>query len=174
MSDTLGRPKQTPQPGDLVLAHNKGAFATLIRFGQWLRPSWRKYKKWNHAAMVVNTTSGIKCVQMGRVGQTCWLEDVAPQGYTEIRPCPPNVDRVKAVDYALHQVGVKYSIATIFSIALNLITPSWLRFDFRRHGTALICSALVARAWEHGGWDVPGGYDPFQVTPCQLAMWTET
>jgi len=174
MSDTLGGPKQTPQPGDLVLAHNKGAFATLIRFGQWLRPSWRKYKKWNHAAMVINTTSGIKCVQMGRLGQTCWIEDVAPRGYTEIRPRPANVDRVRAVDYALRQVGVKYSVATILSIALNLITPSWLRFDFRRNGTALICSALVARSWEHGGWDVPGDYDPYQVTPAQLAMWTET
>lgn len=163
-------------PGDLVLGHNKGAFASLIRFGQWLRPSWRKWKKWNHAAIVVDvdTKSGlIRCVQMGRRGEIAHLKDVAPRGYTEIRPIPASVDRVKAIDYALRQVGVKYSVATIFSIALNLLTPSALRFDFRRHGDALICSALVARAWEHGGWNVPSGYDPFQVTPCQLAMWTD-
>ena len=111
---------------------------------------------------------------MGRKGELAWLEEVSPRGYTVIRPCPANVDRVKAIDYALRQVGVKYSVATIFSIAFNLLTPSWIRvFDFRRKGDSLICSALVARAWEHGGWCVPGGYDPFQATPCQLAMWTD-
>jgi uncharacterized membrane protein len=171
MFDTLDQPKQAA-PGDLVLAHNKGAFPSLIRFGQWLRPSWRKWKKWNHAAIVTSTTDGISCVQMGRRGQLVKLADVAPRGYTTIVPCPTNVDKVKAVDYALRQVGVKYSVATIFSIALNILTPSWLRFDFRRQGTALICSALVARAWEHGGWDVPGDFDPYQVSPAQLAMWT--
>ena len=174
MSETWSEPQAPVKMGDLVLAHNKGAFASLIRFGQWLRPSWRKYKKWNHAAIVIGVTADkIRCVQMGRKGQLVDIEGVSPRGYSVIRPAPASVDRVKAVDYALRQVGVKYSVATIFSIALNILTPSWTRFDFRRHGNALICSALVARAWEHGGWNIPGGYDPFQVTPCQLAMWTD-
>lgn len=168
----------TPQPGDLVLAHNKSLFATLIRFGQWLRPSWRKYKKWNHAAIVVDIgTKETMCVQMGRRGQLVSISDVAPTGYLAIRPCPVGVDRFKAIAYAKEQVGVKYSISTIVSIAFNLLTPKFIRFDFRKAGDALICSALVARAWEHGGWeckDLKGrDLDPFQVSPAELAMLTE-
>ena len=160
-------------PGDLVLAHSKGAFAVLIRFGQWLRPSWRPYKKWNHAAVVVDV-GGVGeplCVQMGRRGQLSPLSDVAPGGYVEIRPMPAGVDRTKAVHYAKEQIGVKYSVAAIFSIALTLLTPKMFHFDFRRKGNSLICSALVARCWEHGGWSCPT--DPFQITPAELAKATE-
>ena len=162
-------------PGDLVLAHSKGPFGILIRFGQWLRPSWRPWKKWNHAAIVTGIRSDgtIRCAQMGRTGEVVNLTEVAPGGYTIIRPCPKGIDRIKAVDYALRQTNppVRYSVTTIISIALSLLTPSFIRFDFRRHGDALICSALVARAWEHGGWDCP--VDPFQITPAELASFTQ-
>ena len=161
------------QPGDLVLAHSKGAFGALIRLAQWLRPSWRKWRKWNHAAIVIGITpSGmVRCVQMGRRGQIVDLPDVAPGGYTFVRSCPAIVDRIKAVDFAIRQVGIRYSYVTIATIALNLLSPKPLRIDFRRDNSALICSALVARAWEHGGWDCPT--DPFQITPAELAMLTD-
>jgi len=160
------------QPGDLVLAHSKGAFATLIRFGQWLRPSWRPYKKWNHAAIVVDVIgTEITCVQMGRRGQRVNISKVSPGGYNAILPCPSDIDRAKAVAYAVKQVGVKYSVAAIFSIALTLLTPKMFHFDFRRKGDSLICSALVARSWEHGGWTCPT--DPFQITPAELAKAVE-
>jgi len=162
-----------PLPGDLVLAHSKGAFAILIRFGQWLRPSWRPYKYWNHAAIIthVEPKSGeIWCMQMGRRGQLVSIDKVSPGGVHQIRPIPDGIDRIRAIDYALRQNGIKYSVAAIFSIALNLLTPKAIAFDFRRRGDALICSALVARSWEHGGWDCPG--DPFQITPAELAWIT--
>ena len=163
------------QPGDLVLAHGKGAFSTLIRFGQWLRPSWRPYKYWNHAAIVtsIKADGTIRCTQMSRRCVTIDLSEVSPGGSTAIFACPANVDRVRAVDYALRQVGVRYSVMTILSIAISLLTPKWIRFDFRMHGEALICSGLVARAWEHGGWEVPDGGDPYQVTPAELACWAQ-
>jgi len=164
-----------PKPGDLVLAHSKGPFATLIRFGQWLRPSWRPWKRWNHAAIVTGIRSDgtIRCAQMGRRGEVVNIGEVAPGGYTTVRPAPSEVDRIKAVDYALRQTNppVKYSVTTILSIALSLLTPSFIHFDFRRHGDALICSALVARSWEHGGWECPG--NPFSITPCELARATQ-
>lgn len=159
-------------PGDLVLAHSKGAFAVLIRFGQWLRPSWRKWKKWNHAAIVVDVAgSEPLCVQMGRRGQLVTLAEVSPGGYTEVRKMPAGLDRTKVVNYAREQIGVKYSVAAIFSIALTLLTPKMFHFDFRRSGDSLICSALVARSWEHGGWSCPT--DPFQITPAELAKATD-
>jgi len=167
----------TPQPGDLVLCHSKkGLFARLIRFGQWLRPSWRPYRYWNHAAIV--TGSGIdphgrdaRVVQMGRKCSRTTLGTLMDDKVIEVRPCPAGVDRSRAVTYAVEQLGIDYSVMTIISIALSLLTPKEIRFDFRRHGDALICSALVARAWEHGGWDCPS--DPFQATPAELAMWVK-
>lgn len=160
------------QIGDVVLAHSKGPFGVLIRFGQWLRPSWRPYRYWNHAAIVTNIRPDgtVRCTQMGRKCDTVDLKDVAPNGHVTIRPAPPGMDRLRAIEYALSQVGVNYSIATILSIALSLLTPSAVRFDFRRHGDALICSALVARSWEHGGWFCPA--DPFQITPAEIARAT--
>ena len=161
------------QIGDIALAHSKGPFAVLIRFGQWLRPSWRPYRYWNHAAIVTNIApdGSIRCTQMGRRCNTVDLKDVARGGHVVVRPAPPGIDRIKAVDYALRQVGVKYSVAAIFSIALSLLTPKAVAFDFRRNGDALICSALVARCWEHGGWNCPT--DPFQITPAELARITQ-
>lgn len=149
----------------------------LIRFGQWLRPSWRPWKRWNHTAIVAavgdvthngNMERKIVCIQMSRKCEAVGLKYVSPNGYRKIFPCPPNVDRDKAVKYATSQLGVDYSVATIFSIALTLITPKAFRFNFRRSGDGLICSALVARAWEHGGWQCPT--DPFQITPAELAQ----
>ena len=158
-----------PQPGDLVLAHSKGAFATLIRFGQWLRPKWRPYRTWNHCAIVTSVTNNeVWVTQMGRKCETVRLEQVSPGGFTTIRKMPAHLDRVRVVEYAMSQLGVRYSVAAIFSIALSLLTPRWVRFDFRRHGDALICSALVARAYEHGGWMAPT--DPFQITPAEMAQ----
>jgi len=158
------------QAGDMVLAHSKGPFAILIRFGQWLRPSWRSQKYWNHCAIVtgIQNTGQVWVTQMGRRCEVVKLEDVAPGGKILIRKMPASLDRIKVVDYAMSQIGVRYSVAAIFSIALSLLTPRFVRFDFRRHGDALICSALVARSYEHGGWRCPT--DPFQITPAEMAQ----
>jgi len=165
---------RTIRAGDLVLAHGTGIISKIIRFGQWLRPSWRPYRYWNHTAIVVVDLDGlIRCVQMSRRCEIVNLADVSPGGRTEIRSIPAGVDRIKAVDWALSQAraGRRYSVITILSITLQLVTPKWLDVDFHENSPALICSALVARAWEHGGWDCPS--DPFQITPAELAQITE-
>lgn len=160
------------RPGDLVLAHGRGPISAIIRFGQWLRPSWRPYRTWNHAALVVAVVDGrTRCVQMSRRCELVWLDEVSPGGRVEVRPCPEGVDRIRAVDWALQQTGIAYSWLTILSIALQLLTPKWLDVDFHESRRALICSALVARAWEHGAWNCPT--DPFQITPAELARLTK-
>lgn len=144
----------------------------LIRFGQWLRPSWRAHRKWNHAAVIVEVGGPeIMVVQMGAHGELVPISEVAPGGHYRINKAPPGICRKRVVKFAREQIGVDYSVAAIFSIALNLVTPKWVAFDFRRGPSALICSALVARSWEHGGWSCPS--DPFQITPAELAMYTE-
>jgi len=164
------------RPGDLVLAHGKGIISWIIRLGQWLRPSWRPYRYWNHAAIVITELDGVvKCVQMARRCEIVTLNQVSPGGKTEIRRIPDGVDRIKAVDWALGQAraGRRYSFLTIASIALQLITPKWLDVTFHEASPAYICSGLVALAWQHGGWDVPSDEDPYQVTPAELAQWTQ-
>lgn len=166
----------TIRPGDLVLAHGKGIISSAIRFGQWLRPSWRPYRYWNHAAIVVVDLDGvIRCVQMSRRCEIVDLADVSPGGRTEIRSIPAGVDRIKAVDWALSQAraGRRYSIITILSIVVQLVTPKRLDVTFHEATPSYICSGLVALAWQHGGWRIPGDEDPYQVTPAELAMWTE-
>ena len=99
-----------------------------------------------------------------------WYKSYKKHGYYTTRKIPQSVDSLRAVCYALEQVGIDYSVATIVSIALNLLTPKWMHIDFRRDGDALICSALVARSWEHGGWDCPT--NPLDITPAELAILT--
>jgi len=162
------------RPGDLVLAHGKGPLSRIIRFGQWLRPSWRPYRYWNHAALVIGSDGQtIRCVQMGRKCETVTLDEVSPGGEVKIRPCPDGVNRITAIDWALRQVGRRYSWLTIASIAVQLFTPKALDVDFHEANPSYICSGLVALAWQHGGWEVPDDEDPYQVTPAELAAWTE-
>jgi hypothetical protein len=156
---------QTVQIGDAVLANTKGAYGRLIQFGQAIR--WKKHRQWHHSAIVVriDPSGQIWCVQMARRGELVKIENIAPGRPLKIVPCPEHVDRDRAVAYAMTLVGIKYGILTIISIAFNILTPQPIRIDLRRDET-LICSAAVARSWEHGGWYCPG--DPFQISPAQI------
>jgi len=60
----------------------------------------------------------------------------------------------------------EYGFLTILSIAVTLLSPRFLRVDFRRQGT-LICSALVALSLHAGGWLARVG-DFYQVSPGSL------
>jgi len=155
----------TIQPGDCILADTKGLYGRVIQFGQAIK--WAKHRRWHHAAIVVEVDSEgtVWCVQMARHGERSKLQDIAPGRPLKVVPCPPGVNRNMAIAYANTLVGVDYGIMTIFSIAINVLTPGSLRIDFRMDGT-LICSAAVARSWEHGGWVCP--MDPFSITPAQI------
>lgn len=156
------------EPGDAIFAHSKDLYGTAIRYAEALR--WWRGHYWNHMAIVesVDDTGQVWCIEMARRCERVRLEDVAPGGHLKVIKCPDGVDRARAVAYAQAQVGIKYAVLTIVSIVFSLFTPSAIQVDFHRGGPALICSALVARAWEHGGWDCP--VDPFQISPAQFDM----
>ena len=156
---------QPPQHGDAVFAHTNNTYGWVIRLGQAIR--WWKYRSWNHMAYVdsVDEDGTIWVIQMARRCEKVKIQDVAPKGHVKIISCPPEVNREMASAYATKRLGTKYGVLTIISIAINLFMPNPLRLDIRKDDT-LICSALVARAWEHGGWDCP--IDPFQVTPAEF------
>ncbi len=155
------------QPGDVVLAKTNGIMGRLIRLAE--RIYWRKGSTYSHAAIVINVTgSTVTVLQMRLRGcQRTTIDQVAPGGSYVTKSCPPGVDRARSIAYALTRQNDKYGIFTFISIAFNLLTPRWFWLDFRRTGT-LICSALVARSWEHGGWNCP--VDPFQISPAQIDM----
>ena len=154
-----------PAPGDMIFARTKGLYGAVIRFGQALR--WWRGRDWNHMAIIdsIDEAGNITILEMARRCDVLPLEDVAPGGRLKFAPAPPDVDIERALTYARSRIGTKYGVLTIFAIAFNIVTPKFVRLNFRRDDT-LICSALVARAYEHGGWDCP--VDPFQITPAEF------
>lgn len=79
------------------------------------------------------------------------LSDVAPGGYYVIVRPPEKVNPGRTLRFARGEVGAHYGFVTVGSIAIDLVTPSWLHFPFRRPGT-WICSAIAAEALRYGGW----------------------
>lgn len=153
------------QPGDAIFARTNNFYGFIIRFGQAIR--WWKYRKWNHMAIVdeISADGQIWVIQMAKHGEKVRIEEVAPKGILKWAPLPEGLDRNRVVEYARKKVGIDYGVMTIISIAINLLLPRQFNLDIRSDDT-LICSALVARAWEHGGWDCPT--DPFEITPAEF------
>jgi hypothetical protein len=153
------------RPGDAVFAHTRNLYGAVIRFGQALR--WWKYRSWNHMAIVskIDDDGQIWVIQMARRCEEVRLEEVAPGGKLKFVATPEEVSRISAVEYAYRKLGTKYGVLTIFSIAINLALPKQVIFDVHSAGT-MICSALVAKAWEHGDWDCPT--DSGQITPAEF------
>lgn len=154
-----------PYPGCVALfttAH--GFFPRAIQLSQWLR--WKKGWRRNHAALVAEVVDRhIFIVQMEWHCEKVRLDDLENVAF--FQP-PRGTDVVKAVAYAESKIGIKYGVLTIVSIFLTLFSPKAIRVNFRAGGhDSLICSALVARAWEHGGWNCDPA-DPFQITPAEL------
>ncbi len=156
-------------PGDLVLAHGRGFVSKVIRFDETIK--LKGFSNWNHAAMVVSVEGDVVWVVQaeakGIVKTT--LDKVAPGGsYIIVKPpLTSQADIDQAVEYVLSRVGEKYGVLIIVSIVFNQFTPKLIHVDFRREGT-LICSGLVARGYEHGGWNCPS--DPFQISPEELGI----
>jgi hypothetical protein len=154
------------KPGDAGFAVTKNLYGRLIQFGQALR--WWKYRQWHHMFIVdeVDPTTGtIWVIQMARKCERVKIENVAPGGHVKIVPAPTDIDANRAIEWARKQIGTEYGYITIASIAVNICLPDFFQIDILKDGT-LICSALVARAWEHGGWDCP--VNPFNITPAEF------
>lgn len=153
------------RPGDAVFFKTRTLYGAVIRFGQALR--WWKYRQWNHMAIVskIDKDGQIWVIQMARHCEEIKIEEVAPKGKIKFIAAPEEVSRINAVEYARRKLGTDYGVMTIVSIAINLALPDQIVFDIHRAGT-LICSALVAEAWEHGDWECP--VDSGQITPAEF------
>lgn len=168
------------QPGDIIGFQRRDAFGILIGIGQRLRhpgKAWRPYTRIHHIAVVEKyapvTTPEDKddpqnwvCIQAARRVDRDTVENIANGQPFVVMKLPPEVWRACVVEQAEDLVGTDYGVLSIVSIALNVLTPSWLHIDFRRART-VICSALGAICLHAGGWLHSWG-DFYEVMPCEL------
>lgn len=93
------------------------------------------------------------------------LSTVAPGGFYTLLSLPPGVNRATTLAFARAQVGDRYGYLTDASEAIDIASPDWFHFPFRRPGT-WICSALGMESVRAGGgiYDWP---DIYNVTPAE-------
>ncbi|MDA4133157.1 MAG: hypothetical protein OK454_08555, partial [Thaumarchaeota archaeon] len=77
-----------------------------------------------------------------------------------------SLNRVAHLTSLRAEVGVKYGWLTIASVVVNILTPKWVRLDFRRDQT-FICSGLYSWGLHSAGGLIEG--DVYQVMPAQVA-----
>lgn len=150
-------------PGDIVLVRSPGILARLIRIGERLRRRG-KWCYWNHVG-IITSTDGDTIEAWGRGMVRANLRDHAD--YKVVSSGLGEIDRLQAVSFAESTLGRWYGFLTILSIAVDLVTPDWVTF---RSPNTFICSELVARCMEHGGWISPI-VDTSQVMPSDIARW---
>lgn len=150
-------------PGDIVLCHSTTKLGKLIRFGESLRdPGVDSH--WNHAA-IISDADGTMIEAVGKGVRKGSLAAYPDHIIIPSRLSPE--DTAQALAFAESCVGTEYGYLTAASIGLNLLVPWFIHFQ---SGDTLICSQLVARALEHGGWICPK-LDTSHVMPSDLAKW---
>lgn len=156
-----------PQPGDFILTRGNAWTSKLIQFGQMLRfhGNDKKYTRWNHAAIVINTQGDI-IEALGSGVKKRHISVYKPKDYYYVRINAMPHDRDQAVNFALYALGEPYGWSTIVSIAISLITG--LKFSFGFDGEQ-ICSGLIARAMERTS--AIFNRSPSHITPADLAKY---
>ena len=149
--------------GDFLLVHSTGVFPWLIRVGERLHFKG-KGSQWSHAALIVSDDGKtIEAQARGVVASTVSAHSVCQVVDSGLS----DAGRQQVCRFAASCLGDEYGYLTLASIVLDLLTPSFLTF---RRPKTLICSELVARSLEHGGWICPD-LDTSQVMPSDLCRW---
>ena len=152
-------------PGSIVFAHSGGIMAKAIRFGERLR--WKKGSHWNHACVISRVEDGVAFVIQAdlRGVNEASLESVGEYTIVEL---PEGVSADKVLEFTRAQLGTKYSLLSIVSILIDIVTPNWFP-EFRRDST-WICSAVTGEALRAAGWFTPKSNwgSIYTITPSQL------
>lgn len=160
-------PLREAMAGDLVFTHSRSVIGKAIRLAERLH--WRTGSTYSHVAILdAKAMTGWRVIQAERRGVTrgVLLSDLATPGKYTVVSLPEDVCRSDVLEFARSKVGTKYGVGSLFSILFNILTPHFVRLDFRRDNT-LICSALASLALLAGGWMSPIG-DYYSESPAQL------
>lgn len=133
-------------PGDFILTRGKSWQSWFIRFGQSFRfrKESGKYAHWNHAALIIDAEGALIEALAGGVAQTN-ISKYKNEEYLVVRVKANHEDRMQAVNYAGHALGLRYGFIEALSLGFSLITG--LKYVFTS-SEELICSGLVAAALE--------------------------
>lgn len=170
------------RPADVLLHRGNSWTDTIIRWAQRVNGYPPAAAAVTHVAIVTDTThvssfSGlphhprhdygiIGSIEATHHGTRRRPVSVPLTGGWELAPITASAaDREHAVRFAESRLGQRYGWVTILSIALHFLTGGRLALGL--DGTE-ICSALVARALEHAGYELP--FDPANATPADIAM----
>ncbi|HEX8982653.1 MAG TPA: hypothetical protein VF792_07785 [Ktedonobacterales bacterium] len=152
-------------PGDFILTHGNSWLGRLIRVGERLRfrgPD-RRYTRWNHAALLVDSDGGLIEADESGVHRAQISKYTAVEYYL-VRIQASNDERTHAVQFAEWSLHQSFGWLNIISIALSLVTGIKLDLGL---GSQETCSSLVARSLEHAGKIMET--DPARAMPADLA-----
>ena len=158
----------TPKPGSIGVAHTPGAMGLLIRVGEAIR--FHRGSNWNHAFIVsdqVNENGSPYIIQAQIRGVTDSMALEELPGTYKILPMPKGVNRARVLQFAKAQVGIRYGILTIASIAIDILTWNWFPSFRAGRKQSWICSALAFESLRFGGY-LRNVVDIYEVTPAEL------
>jgi uncharacterized protein YycO len=150
--------------GDFILTHRAGIVPNLISVAE--RRRYGAEGHWTHCALVVDEDGAlVEAEAMGVVRSP--LSKYRPRQYRVVRSSADMTEsgRLRAVDYALAQVGKSFGFLVMLSLLAWLLTGArvrWVREDHQ------ICSGLLAHALQLGGIELET--DPTFTLPADLAQ----
>jgi uncharacterized protein YycO len=164
-----GRSAEGFEPGDFLLVATRRFGGFLIRLGQSLRIRGedRKYVKWTHAAVIVDS-DGTLIEAVGGGVREYSIQQYAKQEYLVVRIVASPENRAEIVDFARWALGkrARYNRLATVSMGLSMLTGSKLAFFIDGR---FVCSTLVARALERSGRIFDR--DPSHIAPADLAKY---
>lgn len=133
------------QAGDIGAERNSSALARLIQVGQFVYGD--RHWRWNHIFVVTDDNGGtVEALGAGVVRSTVGDRTVINLG------CPPGVDRLKVVEFAVSKVGTPYDFLDDVLLGFDCLPP---HTELHTDGRRLICSELGCEALIAGGWESP-------------------
>ena len=168
----------TSKAGDIVIVQHRGGtilgriMGRLIRFGEWLRPSLRKYSWTEHVMGVV--VGGPNAVVVQETPKGAVYSSLVPtateQGFTQclyavVSPTrATKAQRDAAVQFLEWTVGEGYGYWSLPVDAFDDVTGLHLAFSW---SDRMVCSASGCRAAER--WGLVPDRDPSSIQPADMA-----
>lgn len=155
------------QTGDFILTHGDHLASKLIRIGQRFRfrGDRRRFAKWNHAALVLDSEGNLAEALTKGVQRT-HISRYAEGSYTLISTSASPEDQAQIAYFAESVLAARtrYGFVTIIGLFFTLLFGS--KIVLGKIGTA-ICSGFVSEALTRAGaiFDRPPSY----MTPADLA-----